>query len=113
VTIAADGTVTAQQPNQTVPTRVGQLQLATFPNPGGLTATGHNLFEANASSGVAQLGMGGIDGRGTFQQGTLEGSNVEVVDEMVGLISTQRAYEINSKVITAADEMLRDATQLK
>ncbi len=112
VTIASDGTVSATMPGQRQPAQLGQLQLVTFPNPGGLNAAGHNLFEASASSGEPLLGRAGADGRGTFLQGALEGSNVEAVTEMIGLIRTQRAYEINSKVISAADEMLRNATQV-
>ncbi len=113
VTIGSDGTVSATQPGQTAPTNLGQIQLATFPNPGGLNALGHNLYEASAASGDAQTGAAGADGRGTLMQGAVEGSNVEVVSEMIGLIRTQRAYEINSKVISAADEMLRNATQMR
>lgn len=113
VTIGSDGTVSATQPGQATPTNLGQIQIATFPNPGGLTAVGHNLFEASASSGDAQTGAAGADGRGTVMQGAVEGSNVEVVSEMIGLIRAQRAYEINSKVIAAADEMLRNATQMR
>jgi flagellar basal-body rod protein FlgG len=113
VTIAADGTISATQPGQTNATRLGQLQLATFPNPGGLSAIGHNLFEPTSSSGAAQVGAPGLEGRGVIMQGALEGSNVEIVDEMIGLIRAQRAYEINSKVISAADEMLRNATQAR
>ncbi len=98
---------------QTNPSNVGQLQLVTFANPGGLNAIGHNLFEGSAAAGDPTLGTAGTEGRGTFMQGAVEGSNVEVVTEMIGLIRTQRAYEVNSKVIAAADEMLRDATQMK
>lgn len=113
VTIGSDGTVMATQPGQSAPTNLGQIQLATFPNPGGLNAIGHNLYEASGSSGDAQTGAPGADGRGTLMQGAVEGSNVEVVNEMIGLIRTQRAYEINSKVVAAADEMLRNATQMR
>lgn len=113
IVIAPDGKVMAEVPGQTAPVDVGRLQLATFANPGGLTATGHNLFVASSASGEPQIGDPGAEGRGTFMQGAVEGSNVEVVDEMIGLIRTQRAYEINSKVIAAADEMLRSATQLR
>ena len=104
--------IAAQQPGQTEPTPVGQLQLATFANPTGLEALGHNLFRSTASSGDALLGAAGAEGRGTIMQGAVEGSNVEVVTEMIGMIRAQRAYEVNSKVITAADEMLRNATNV-
>jgi flagellar basal-body rod protein FlgG len=111
VTIAADGTVSATRPGQPRPAPRGQLQLVTFPNPGGLEGAGRNLYTATAASGDALSGTAGTEGRCTLMQGALETSNVEVVNEMIALIRTQRAYEINSKVISAADEMLRKATQ--
>jgi len=113
IAISSDGRVTVVTPGQTQPTELGRLQLATFTNPAGLSAIGHNLFLASPSSGEPSIGDVGADGRGTVMQGALESSNVEVVDEMIALIRTQRAYEINSKVVTAADEMLRSATQLR
>ncbi|MBX3196726.1 MAG: flagellar basal-body rod protein FlgG [Labilithrix sp.] len=113
VTIASDGTVSAISAGDRSPTQLGQLQLVTFPNPNGLTALGHNLYTATAASGEPVIGAPGTDGRGTILQGALEGSNVEMVSEMIGLIRTQRAYEINSKVISAADDMLRNATQVR
>lgn len=113
VTIGPDGTVTVTQPARPQPTRIGQLQLVTFPNPNGLTALGHNLFTASGASGDPLTGAPGIEGRGTIMQGSLEGANVEVVTEMIDMIRTQRAYEMNSKVIAAADEMLRNATQMR
>ncbi|MBI4957344.1 MAG: flagellar basal-body rod protein FlgG [Myxococcales bacterium] len=113
VTISPDGRVSAQRQGQQAPSELGQLQLATFPNPDGLQALGHNLFGSGAASGEALVGAPGTDGRGVLQQGALEGSNVEVVTEMIDMIGAQRAYEINSKVITAADEMLRNATNIR
>ena len=113
ITIASDGTVSALSAGQRAPTQLGQLQLVTFPNPNGLTALGHNLYTATAASGEPVIGAPGTDGRGTILQGALEGSNVEMVSEMVNLIRTQRAYEVNSKVISAADDMLRNATQVR
>ncbi len=113
ITIGTDGKVSVLQPGQPEPSELGQLQLVTFPNPTGLSAIGHNLFEATAASGEAQLGEPGTDGRGSIMQNAVEGSNVEVVTEMIGMIRTQRAYEINSKVISAADEMLRKATTMR
>jgi flagellar basal-body rod protein FlgG len=110
-TIAADGTVSVQQQGSTTATTVGQIQLTTFPNPNGLSSDGQNLFTATASSGQPTTGAPAADGRGSITQGSIEGSNVDVVEEMVGMIRAQRAYEINSKVISAADEMLRNATQ--
>jgi len=113
VTIGADGTVTATEPNQTAAVPLGQIQLATFPNMDGLSSLGQNLFAATASSGQPITGAPGVNAIGTLQQGSLEASNVDIVNEMVGLISAQRAYEINSKVVTAADEMLRNATSMQ
>jgi flagellar basal-body rod protein FlgG len=113
ITIGVDGRISATQPGQHVPTEVGQLQLVTFPNPDGLDAIGHNLFVATSASGEPTAGNPGTEGRGTLMQGAQEGSNVEVVNEMISMIRTQRAYEINSKVIAAADEMLRKATDLR
>ncbi len=113
VAIGADGKVTVTIPGQQAPVEIGQITVATFINPGGLQALGHNLYTATAASGDPQVGAPGSDGRGTLLQGALEQSNVNVVEEMIGLISAQRSYELNSKVITAADEMLRAATQLK
>lgn len=114
VTIGRDGTVSVEQAGaQGAQTEVGKIQLASFANPGGLTATGHNLWIPSAASGEANIGAPGEDARGTLMQGATEGSNVEVVREMIDLIGAQRAYEINSKIISAADEMLRNATQVR
>lgn len=113
VVIGADGTVSATMPGQNEPNELGQLQLATFANPSGLDAIGHNMFVVSGASGQPQVGAPGADGRGSILQGAVEGSNVEVVDEMIGMIRTQRSYEINSKVVQAADEMLRKATQMR
>lgn len=113
VNIGSDGTVSVMLPNQATPVQIGQLTTALFINPAGLNALGHNLFTATAASGEPEVGTPGSGGRGAILQGALEKSNVDVVEEMVGLISTQRAYEVNSKIITAADEMLRAATQMR
>jgi flagellar basal-body rod protein FlgG len=113
VTIGADGQVSATTAGGRTTVQVGQLQVATFPNPNGLEATGHNLFVPTQASGEPTTGAPGSDGRGTILQGSLEGSNVEMVTEMVDLIRVQRGYEINSKVISAADDMLRNATQVR
>lgn len=113
ISISPEGTISAVTAGQRQPTQLGQLQLVTFVNPDGLSSAGHNLYTATASSGEPQAGTAGEQGRGTFLQGALEGSNVEVVNEMIALIRTQRAYEINSKVISAADDMLRNATQVR
>jgi flagellar basal-body rod protein FlgG len=113
VAIASNGTVSVTLPGQTTPSDVGQLQLANFVNPSGMHAVGHNLLVPTRASGEAQLGEPGADGRGTLLQGAVEQSNVDIVEEMIGLISAQRSYEINSKVITTADDMLRAATQMR
>jgi flagellar basal-body rod protein FlgG len=113
VTIGADGTVSALIDGQAAPADIGQITLANFVNPAGLNAAGKNLFRQSAASGEAQVGAPGTDGRGTLMQGALERANVDVVEEMIGMISAQRAYEVNTKVVTTADEMLRSATQMK
>lgn len=113
VTIASDGTVSATQAGQTNATTLGQIQVVTFPNPGGLNAIGHNMYEGSSAAGEPSRGNPGVEGRGSILQGSIEGSNVDVVSEMIGLIRAQRAYEVNSKVIQTADEMLRNATQVK
>jgi flagellar basal-body rod protein FlgG len=106
ITIAPDGTVTYTQPGQTASSVAGQLQLALFPNPAGLNSIGQNLFEPTDASGNATVANpGGQEGLGTLMQGYVEGSNVSVVEEFVNMIVTQRAYEANSKVVKAADEM--------
>jgi flagellar basal-body rod protein FlgG len=106
VTITQYGVVNATLPGQQNPSQLGQIQLATFPNPGGLESMGSNLLQATLSSGDAVLGNpGGTEGLGTLQQGYLENSNVDVVTEFVQMVLAQRAYEANSKVIKAADDM--------
>ena len=113
VSIAANGSVSATMAGQNAPVEVGRIGLAGFVNPAGLKALGHNLFVSTPASGEAQLGGPGEDGRGTLLQGSFERSNVDIVTEMIGMISAQRGYEINSKVITTADDMLRAASQMK
>lgn len=110
VTIGADGTVSATLDGEAAATEVGQIQLVNFVNPGGLQAMGRNFYQATTASGDAQSGPPGLQGMGTLGQGFLEMSNVKVVEEMINLISSQRAYDINSKVIQASDEMLQTAT---
>jgi len=107
VTIGTDGTVSVQVPGQTAPTQVGSLQLASFANPSGLQPIGENLYVETASSGAPQTGNPGLNGIGTVTQGALESSNVNVVSEMVDMIEAQRAYEINSKAVSTADQMLQ------
>jgi flagellar basal-body rod protein FlgG len=106
VTIAGDGTVSYTQPGQTAAQVAGQIQLALFPNPAGLNSIGGNLFQPTDASGTATIANpGGQEGLGTLMQGYVEGSNVNVVEEFINMIVSQRAYEANSKVVKAADEM--------
>ena len=113
VTITQYGVVNATLPGQTNPTQLGQIQLATFPNPGGLESTGSNDYIATLSSGNAVLGNpGGQEGLGTLQQGYLENSNVDVVGAFVQMVLAQRAYESNSKVIKAADQMYQEVNNM-
>ena len=112
VSINAQGQVQATLPGQTAPQTVGQLELTRFPNDAGLKAEGNNLFSETASSGSPQSGVPGSTGYGTIQQGFLETSNVNAVSEITSLITAQRAYEMNSKVITAADEMMSQTAKL-
>jgi len=111
VTIGTDGTVTVLLPGQSSPTQVGQLQLANFMNPAGLQPIGQNLLVQSASSGSPQTGTPGVNGLGSVTQGDLESSNVDVVEELVNMIQTQRAYEMNSKAISTVDQMLQYATE--
>jgi len=112
VTIAADGTVTAALPGQAAPQTLGQIQLAHFTNPAGLDPKGENLYAETASSGTPTAGAPGTNGLGKLQQGFVETSNVNVVEELVSMITTQRAYELNSKAIQTSDQMLQRLGQL-
>jgi flagellar basal-body rod protein FlgG len=111
ITIARDGTVSAQLAGQSAPTQVGTVQLTDFVNPAGLEPRGDNLLLESAASGPAQTGNPGLNGLGLLEQGYLEGSNVNVVEELVNMIETQRAYEMNSKAISTTDEMLQYVSQ--
>jgi flagellar basal-body rod protein FlgG len=110
VTIGTDGAVSVQIAGQSAPTQVGSLQLVDFINNAGLQPRGENLLLESAASGPAQSGTPGLNGLGTLQQGSLESSNVNVVEELVGMIETQRAYEMNSKAISTTDQMLEYLT---
>ena len=110
VTITPEGILSVVSAGQTAAQEIGQIQLAGFANPGGLEAIGRNLFVPTTASGEPVVAAPGQEGLGTVAQGFLEGSNVEVVTEMLDLITSQRAYEVNQKVIEAADEMLRRTT---
>ncbi|MBU2070802.1 MAG: flagellar basal-body rod protein FlgG [Gammaproteobacteria bacterium] len=111
VTVGRDGTVTAVIAGQIEPVELGQILTVNFVNPAGLEALGGNVFRATAASGEPVEGVPGDDALGALQQYTIEGSNVSVVDEMVSMIAVQRAYEMNAKVVSAADEMLRFINQ--
>ena len=113
VSISEDGTLAVLQPGSTEPTEVGRLELVSFPNQAGLEAIGNNLFRQSAASGDPMQGPPGEDGRGTLRQAFLETSNVQVVTEMIELITSQRAYEVNSEVVQASDEMLRHAANMR
>lgn len=106
ISIGSDGVISVSVAGQSAPTQVGSLQLTDFVNPAGLQPRGENLFVESAASGTAQTGTPGLNGLGNLAQGALEGSNVNVVEELVSMIETQRAYEMNSKAIATADKML-------
>ena len=110
-TVGEDGTVSVTVSGDPAPQVVGNIQTADFVNPAGLQAIGNNLFLETGSSGAPQVGTPGLTGLGTVLQNTLENSNVSVVEELVNMITTQRAYEMNSKVISTADQMLSFVTQ--
>ncbi|HVC21278.1 MAG TPA: flagellar basal-body rod protein FlgG [Vicinamibacterales bacterium] len=112
IAISADGIVSVALPGQSAAQQVGTLQLANFQNPAGLQATGGNLFTATTASGDPITDVPGNNGLGTLQQGFLEDSNVSVVEEMVNMIMGQRAYEANTRVVKAADEMLQQVNNL-
>ena len=110
VTVGVDGVVSAVLPGQADPVQLGSLQLTDFVNPSGLLARGENLYIETASSGPPQPGTPGLNGLGNLSQGTLETSNVNVVEELVSMIETQRAYEMNSRAIETSDQMLQHLT---
>lgn len=112
ITVGRDGTVSVTLPGQTAPSQIGSIQLSTFINPAGLESKGENLYVETGASGNAQTNTPGTNGTGSIMQGYVETSNVSVVEEMVNMIQTQRAYEINSKAITTSDQMLQKLTQM-
>ncbi|MFS2221036.1 flagellar basal-body rod protein FlgG [Pantoea sp. B65] len=111
LSIAKDGTVTASVGGETDAVELGQITLVNFVNPGGLEAVGGNLYRETAASGEAVEGVPGEEAFGALEQGSLEGSNVQVVEEMVDMITVQRAYEMNAKMVSAADDMLKFINQ--
>jgi flagellar basal-body rod protein FlgG len=112
VTIGSDGTVSVTLSGQAQPQSIGQLQLVSFVNPAGLDPAGQNLYTETAASGTPNTGTPGQNGLGSLQQGYVETSNVNVVEELVAMIQTQRAYEMNSKAIQTSDQMLQKLSQL-
>ena len=112
ITVGRDGTVSVTTPGTTATTQIGSLQVANFINPAGLESRGENLYVETSASGTAQANTPGTNGSGYLMQGFVETSNVNVVEEMVNMIETQRAYEINSKAITTSDQMLQKLAQL-
>lgn len=112
ISISETGILSAIIGADTTSTEIGNLELATFTNNGGLSAIGKNLFQETSASGTATTGTPGSDGLGTLMQNYLEGSNVNIVEEMANMITTQRAYEINSKTIQTSDEMMQTTNQL-
>jgi flagellar basal-body rod protein FlgG len=113
ISVGLDGTVSVLQAGESIPSEIGTIELARFINPAGLISMGKNLFMPSEASGNEVIGTAGEDGMGTLAQGFLEMSNVSVVDEMVNMITAQRAYESNSKAIQAADDMLQLANNVK
>lgn len=113
ITIGSDGRVSVIQPGSNVPNEVGQIEIAKFPNPGGLKSIGRNLFVETSSSGAPTTSTPGSDGLGSIQQGFIELSNVNIVEEMIQMIVSQRAYELNSKAVQAADEMLQVTNNMR
>lgn len=111
ITIGSDGVMSVTTPGSTAPSQVGTVQLADFINVAGLQPVGENLYRESGSSGAPQTGTPGLNGLGTLSQGFLESSNVNVVEELVNMIETQRAYEMNSKAISTTDDMLRYVSQ--
>ena len=110
ISVSSDGIISALIPGSTTPVQLGTLQLADFSNPTGLEPIGENLFVESGASGTPQVGTPGLNGLGSILQGSLESSNVNVVKEMVDMIEAQRSYEINSKAISTADQMLQYLT---
>ncbi len=113
ISVGIDGTVSVLQAGDSTPSEIGTIELARFVNPAGLISTGRNLYITSEASGDEMTGTPGEDGLGSLAQGFLEMSNVSVVDEMVSMITAQRAYEVNSKSIQTADEMLQMANNIK
>jgi flagellar basal-body rod protein FlgG len=112
ININSNGTITANMPGQVAPQTLGQIQLVSFVNPAGLDSKGGNLYGETAASGTPNTSAPESNGMGSLQSGYVEGSNVNVVEELVNMIATQRAYELNSKAIQTSDQMLQKLSQL-
>ncbi len=112
ITVGTDGTVSVKQAGSATPVQVGALQVTTFINPAGLESKGENLYVESGASGTPNTNTPGTNGAGTLTQGFVEASNVNVVEEMVNMIQTQRSYELNSKAITTSDQMLQKLAQM-
>ncbi len=113
LTISPQGEISAATPGSATPSVLGTIELARFTNPAGLNSIGKNLYQNTAASGEATIGTAGLDGFGTVLQGALEGSNVNIAEEMVNMIVAQRAYELNSKAIQTSDDMMSVANNIK
>lgn len=113
VSISVDGKINVMQSNNTSPVEIGTIEIARFANPAGLASAGKNLFTLTDASGAALAGIPGTEGRGNLNQGFIENSNVNVVEELANLIIAQRAFELNSKAVQASDEMLQSTSALK
>lgn len=113
ITVGSDGKVSVLQAGSTTPTEIGTIETARFINPAGLRSIGKNLFTVTDASGEATTGTPGTEGRGTINQGFLENSNVNVVEELAGLIISQRAFDLNSRAVQASDEMLQTVSALR
>lgn len=111
ISVAQDGTISAILPGSSAPSTLGQLTTATFANPAALQAASDNFYKETGGSGAPQIGAPGLSGHGTIRQAYLEAANVSVVTELVDMIECQRAYEVNSKMVSAVDEMLKNANQ--
>jgi flagellar basal-body rod protein FlgG len=113
IVVSPTGVISVRTSGATVPTEIGTIELASFSNPAGLRSLGHSLYAESPAAGDPVTGQGGLDGMGQIRQGMLEQSNVSVVDEMVGMITAQRAYELSAKAIQTADDMIRISNNLR
>lgn len=113
IVVGTNGLVSVRTAGSSTPTNIGTIEMASFSNPPGLRSLGHSLYAESPASGTPVTGTSGLDGMGQIRQGMLEGSNVSVVDEMVGMITAQRAYELSAKAVQTADDMIRISNNLR